>query len=268
MNQKPKGIILDLDGTVCLGDHAIPGSPEAIAALRARGISIVFVSNTTDTREEYAQRLENLDIPVTPEEIIQTPVVLRHYLETEHPRATLYVIGIPSLKQELEPFFAFSEDPKEIDIVIASLDTELNFAMLTTAFHALRNGARFVATNIDPTAPFAEGELPDAAGVISFLEATTGRKLEVNIGKPSPFMLNAALDHLDLPPQATLLVGDRLETDIVMAKDAGIPSVLVLSGVTRRHELAQAAIQPTFVLPNLAGLPALLDTLDGAGGAA
>jgi ribonucleotide monophosphatase NagD (HAD superfamily) len=141
---------------------------------------------------------------------------------------------------------------------VVSFDREFNWEKLTIAFRALRRGALFVATNIDATAPQPEGEVPDAGAVIGALEGCSGRKLDVNVGKPSELMLQATLTRLGLPPEVTLLVGDRLETDIAMGTAAGMRTGLVLSGVTSREGLRGSSLQPDVVLEGLRDLPAWL----------
>jgi NagD protein len=252
------GLILDLDGTLCRGEQVVPGAPEALNRLREMGVGWVFPSNTLDPPDVYAQRLQRFGIPASPGDIIQPVQVLRQYLRRELPGATLFAIAQPYLRQQLEPEFTFSEDPERIQVVIASYDPQFDYRKLTVAFRALRRGARFLATNVDATCPLPEGEYPDAAAVIGALEACSGRKLELNLGKPSPLMLQAALARLGLEKEAIILVGDRLETDIRMANEAGIQSVLVLTGVTRRGDVASSPWQPGAVLESLAALPELL----------
>lgn len=260
-----QGIIIDLDGTVCRGEEIIPGAPKAIEALRRRGIHIVFVSNTIDSPSTYASRLTRHKVLTNPEDIIQTAIVLRHYLLREIPNATVFVIGEEPLLEELRPWFKLSEDPKEIDVVVASFDRGFNYHKLNIGFQALKRGARFLATNIDATCPLPEGEIPDAAPVIAALEACTGRKLDLNIGKPSTWMLEIALERLGLSTDQTLLVGDRVETDILMGKRAGMVTVLVLTGVTRRKDLDHSPVQPDYILESIVDLPQLLDKGLGAG---
>ncbi len=252
------GLILDLDGTLCRGEQTIPGAPQAVARLRQAGLRVVFLSNTLDPPDLYARRLARLGIPATAQDIIQPVIVLRQYLRRELPSATLFAIAQPYLRQQLEPEFSFSEDPEQIQAVVASYDPQFDYHKLTVGFRALRRGARFLATNIDATCPLPDGEYPDAAAVIAALEACSGRRMELNLGKPSPFMLQAALRRLGEEKEATLLVGDRLETDIRMAREGGLPSVLVLTGVTRREDLENSPFQPEAVIESMTQLPDLL----------
>ena len=157
--------------------------------------------------------------------------------------------------------FKLSEDPALIDVVVASFDRGFDYHKLTIGFQALKRGARFLATNMDATFPLPEGELPDAAAVIAALEACSKRQLELNVGKPSPLMLEAAMERLDLEAADLLLVGDRLETDILMGINAGIRTVLVLTGASQRTDLEQSQLKPDAVLDSIAELPGWIRSL-------
>ena len=154
-----------------------------------------------------------------------------------------------------------SEDPKKIEYVIAAFDRTFDYRKLNIAFQALKRGARFYATNPDRTCPVEAGEIPDAAGVIAALEATAGRQVELVAGKPSRHMVQAALEALELPPQRCAMVGDRLETDIRMAKENGLVAILTLTGVSRREDLRAASVKPDHVIESIAELPALDEKL-------
>ena len=257
------GYLLDLDGTVYLGERLIPGVDRAIAELRARGRRIVFLSNKPlQSRTDYAEKLTRLGIPTTEDEVINSSYVLARYLGKRAPGATVYAIGEPPLIAELEAAgFAISEDPKKIEYVIAAFDRTFDYRKLEIAFQALKRGARFYATNPDRTCPVEEGEIPDAAGMIAALEATAGRQVELVAGKPSRHMVEAALEVLGLPPQRCAMVGDRLETDMVMAKNNGLVAILTLTGVSRREDLGLAPVAPDYVIESIAELPTLDEKL-------
>lgn len=257
-----KGVVLDLDGTICRGEQAIPGAAGAVNSLRSMGLSIVFLSNTIDTPLQYAARLQGMGIPADPADIVQASQALIRYLKREIPEAVIYAIGEEPLLEALREHFDLSEDPERIDVVIASFDRGFNYHKLTVGFKALKRGSRFLATNMDATCPLPQGELPDAAAIIAALEACTGRKLELNLGKPSPLMLEAAMQRLGEHAQETILVGDRLETDILMGAKAGMRTVLVLSGVTQPADIEDSAIKPDVVLASIAELPAWIRSID------
>ncbi len=253
------GYILDLDGTVYLGEQLIAGADRAIAELRARGRKILFLSNKPlYSRQDYAQKLTHLGIPAREEDVINSSFVLARYLAHHAPGAHVFAIGEPPLLEELaQAGLYLTEDPAQIEYVIAAFDRTFDYRKLNIAFQALRRGARFLATNPDRTCPVEDGEIPDAAAVIAALEVTTGRRVEEVFGKPSRYTVEMALATLGLPAAQCALVGDRLETDIRMAKENGLTAILTLTGVTRPEHLATSPIQPDHVIESLADLPNL-----------
>jgi NagD protein len=253
-----KGVIFDLDGTVYLSDHLIPGARQVIEQLRGQGRRMVFVSNKPlQSRADYAAKLTRLGVPTHPDDVINSSLVLTRYLSRQMPGATVFAIGEPPLLEELAAGFRLSEDPDEIEVVIASFDRTFDYRKLNIGFQALRRGARFFATNADATCPVAGGEIPDAAAVIGALEGCSKRKVELVVGKPSPLIVEVALEQLGLPAGECLMVGDRVETDILMGHRAGMTTALVLTGVTRPADLAHAPAQPDYVLESIAEVPAL-----------
>lgn len=251
------GYILDLDGTVYLGERLIPGAAGAVARLRAAGRRVVFLSNKPlEPRASYAAKLTRLGIATPAEDVINSTQALMHYLRAHHPKAGLWVIGERALLDELRgEGFRLVERLEEIEVVVAAFDRTLDYAKLNMAHQALVRGARFLATNPDRTCPVDGMELPDCAGVIAFLEATTGRAVEMVAGKPSRYILQAAVARLGVPLDRCLMVGDRLATDIAMGREAGIDTALVLTGVTTREMLAESDARPTYVLESVAGVP-------------
>ncbi|RME49052.1 MAG: HAD-IIA family hydrolase [Chloroflexi bacterium] len=248
--------IIDLDGTVYLGDRLLPTARETICQLRELGARVVFVSNNpTRTREYYAQKLTRLGIPTSAQEVINSTVVLVDYLKQRAPQARLFVIGEEPLCAELQAAgFVLTKNLHEIDVVVASFDRTFNYTKLQIGFDALRRGARFVATNPDPFCPVPGGGQPDAGAVIAALSASTGRKPEAVVGKPSTLMVRTILNTLGSRPEDCLIVGDRLETDVRMGVEAGIDTALVLTGVTTRDDLKTTPVEPTYVLEQLADL--------------
>lgn len=229
------GYLFDLDGTVYLGDKLLPGSHELITTLRQQGRKTLFLTNNpTRDREMYAQKLEKLGIPTPTSHIVNTVVTMVAWLRREAPTATVFVIGEEPLERAIrEAGLRLSDNPEEIDIVVASYDRGFDYQKLQIAFDALwmHRRARLVTTNPDAYCPFPGGRgEPDAAAIVAAIEACSGVKCEVNVGKPAPVMLQTALDMLDLPAADCVMIGDRLSTDIAMAVDAGIDSALVLTG--------------------------------------
>jgi NagD protein len=221
---------------------------------------MVFVSNKPlQSRADYAAKLTRLGVPTHPDDVINSSLVLTRYLSRQMPGATVFAIGEPPLLEELAAGFRLSEDPDEIEVVIASFDRTFDYRKLNIGFQALRRGARFFATNADATCPVAGGEIPDAAAVIGALEGCSKRKVELVVGKPSLLIVEVALEQLGLPAGECLMVGDRVETDILMGHRAGMTTALVLTGATRRADLAHAPAQPDYVLESIAEVPALFD---------
>jgi phosphoglycolate/pyridoxal phosphate phosphatase family enzyme len=248
------GYIFDLDGTIYLGEKLIPGARETIEKLKSLSKKIVYLSNKPlQTREDYASKLTRLGIPTQPDEVINSSLVMARWLSREAPGATIYVIGeIPLIDEMVRAGFRISEKAGEIQYVIASFDRTFDYRKLNIALQAIKKGARFIATNPDRTCPVEGGEIPDCAAVIGAVEGTTGKKVEAIVGKPSDIMIRVAVDYLGLRPQDCVLVGDRLETDMVMGKKAGMATALVLSGVTNREILKKSVIQPDYVWESVA----------------
>lgn len=244
------GFIFDLDGTIYRGERALPGAVETVRLLREDGRAVVFVSNKPlEPRTAYAAKLTRLGMPTEPADVLTSPVVLIQYLQREMPAARPFVIGERPLLAEFEAAgFRLSDEPAEIDVVVAAFDRTFDYEKWNTAFQAIRRGAHFVATNADRTCPVEGGEIPDCAGIIAALEATTERLVEFVAGKPSRHMIEAALRRMGLPPKRVVMVGDRLETDILMGQQAGTATALVLTGVTSRDQLRRSEIQPGHVL--------------------
>lgn len=258
------GFIFDLDGTVYLGEAALPGAAEAIAELRRRGKSVLFVSNKPlEPRSAYAQKLSRLGIPAMPEDVVTSGYVLGRYLAAHMPDLRLYVVGEENLKAELRSHglqvidAPVDQDPQDvidpdgIEAVVIAFDRTLDYRKLNTAYQALMRGARFFATNADKACPMPHGAIPDAGLTIAGLEHATGRKLELLAGKPSGLTMQIALERLGLPAERCLMTGDRLETDIRMGQAAGMATAVVLTGVTRREDLEGFSNPPTYVIESL-----------------
>ncbi|MEW6227998.1 MAG: phosphoglycolate/pyridoxal phosphate family phosphatase [Bacillota bacterium] len=253
-----EGYILDLDGTVYRGERLIPGARDVVTTLRAMGKRIVFLSNKPiETRADYAAKLTRLGIPTEVDDVINSSLVMARYLADHAPGCRAYIIGEAPLVDELRGAgIEVVEDPvgsgTRVEYVVIAFDRTFTYAKLNCALQAVRCGARLVATNADRTCPVQGGEIPDAAGMIGAVEGTTGRKVELVVGKPNPMMLETASRRLGLKPNQCLMVGDRLETDVVMGKMAGMATALVLTGVTHRDDVVMSNVQPDYVLESIA----------------
>jgi len=250
------GYIFDLDGTVYLGDALLPGACETISGLRAAGKRTVFLSNNpTHTRGDYAAKLTRLGLPTPVEDVVNSSVVMVHFLQTHLPDARLFVVGEEPLMNELrQAGFVLTDDAMKVDAVIASFDRTFAYWKLQVAFDAIRRGARFFATNGDRYCPVPGGGQPDAASVIAAIEACTNTKIETIVGKPSAHMAMAILSLIHLPANQCLMTGDRLETDVLMGVQAGMSSALTLTGATALADLDDSAIRPDYVVRNIGEL--------------
>ncbi len=258
-----QGFYFDLDGTVYLSDSLIPGADRVIRLLRENGKKVVFLSNKPiQTREDYASKLTRLGIPTQPDEVINSTFVMTHYLKKNAPHARLFVVGETPFVEELKRAgFSITDEPREIEYVVVAFDRTFDYRKLNIAYQAIKLGAHFIATNPDRTCPVEGGEIPDCAGMIAAIEAVTEKKVEVIVGKPSPIMIQAALDVLGLKPEDCILIGDRLETDIKMGRESGIATGIVLTGVTDEETLKgvkHTSNQPDFVFQSIADVENLL----------
>ena len=237
----------------------MPCSPQRarlLAALRARGVRTIFISNNpTHPREEYALKLTRLGVPTTVEDILTSSLVMVNFLKRRIPGARLFVVGEEPLCAELRRSgFELVENAQNVDAVIASFDRTFVYRKLQIAFDAIRAGARFFATNPDRYCPVPSGGEPDCAAMIAAIEACTNTQVEAVVGKPSRYMIEAALDLMDLPAADCLITGDRLETDVYMGREAGMSAALVLTGATPESALADSSIRPDYVLHQLSDL--------------
>src|SRR4030042_1742269 len=258
-----KGFIFDLDGTIYRSDQLISGADRVIRLFRENNRKVVFLSNKPiQTRENYASKLTRLGIPTQPNEVINSTFVTVNYLRKIAPQARLFVVGETPFIEELKRAdFKITDEPKEVEYVVVAFDRTFDYQKLNIAFQAIKLGAHFVATNPDPTCPIEGGEIPDCAGMIAAIEAVTGKKVEIIVGKPSPLIVQAALEVMGLKPEDCILIGDRLETDIKMAKEFGMAAGIVLTGVTDEKTLKESkltSIQPDFVFESIADVENLL----------
>jgi NagD protein len=250
------GYIFDLDGTVYLGEALLPTAGETLAVLRARDLRTIFISNNpTHAREEYANKLTRLGVPTPIEDILTSSLVMVDFLKQRMPGARLFVVGEQPLCEELRlGGFELTDQAHNVDAVIASFDRTFVYNKLQIAFDAIRAGARFFATNPDRYCPVPSGGEPDCAAIIAAIEACTDTDVEAVVGKPSAYMIEAALNLINMPVADCLMTGDRLETDVLMGQEAGMSTALTLTGATPESALAGSSIRPTYILRHLGDL--------------
>jgi HAD superfamily hydrolase (TIGR01450 family) len=251
------GYALDLDGTVYLGDAALPGAVEAIRRLRALDRGVVFVTNKPlETAADYAAKLSRLGVPGDASDVVTATDALLGYLAAEHPESRILAVAEPTVQAALRGAgHEVTGEPAKADVVVVSFDRTFDYAKLTAAYRAVRlYGAVLVATNPDPYCPTPDGGLPDCAAMLAAIEACTGARAEAVTGKPSEHMVEAVLGRLGCLAADTAMVGDRLTTDVAMAERTGMAGVLVLSGVTGRGDLERSSVRPRYVVDDLTQL--------------
>ncbi len=250
--------VFDLDGTIYLGEGLLPGAERLITELRRRGIPVRFLSNNpTKDPEQYAEKLTRLGLPTPVGDIVNTVVTMTRWLLEHAPGQVVFPLGDPPLIRAFERAgIPMSEDPAEIDLVVASYDHGFDYRKLQIAFDALwfHRRARLIATHPDRFCPFPGGRgEPDVAAVVAAIEACTGVRCEQHVGKPDPAMLSLALADLDVDPAEAVMTGDRLATDVRLARNAGAAGALVLTGDSDLDDLAATAPEhaPHYVLDRI-----------------
>ncbi|PKQ31911.1 MAG: HAD family hydrolase [Actinobacteria bacterium HGW-Actinobacteria-2] len=256
--QPYRGYLFDLDGTVYLGDELLPGARETLAELRRREIPVRFLSNNpTRDPQQYVAKLVGLGVAASVAEVINPVLTTVTWLKANHPEAVVFPIAEAPLRDAIRAAgLTISEDPAEIDIVIASYDRGFDYRKLQIAFDALwfHRRAFLVQTNPDRYCPFPGGRgEPDCAAITAAITASTGVECRHSFGKPDPIMLTTALATLPgLVAADVVMVGDRLHTDIAMGVAAGMDTALVLTGDTSAEQAAAATeYRPTYVLDRI-----------------
>lgn len=256
-----KGFVFDLDGTIYVDDEIIDGAADAIGRLKARGDRVIFLTNKSIARrKDYVEKLNSLGVDVTLDEVINSNFITAKFLKDRlGTRDSVYVIGEAPLLDELEEEqIPISQVPEKASYVVVGWDRKFDYDKLNNAFQAWRNGAKIIATNPDRTCPVKEGEIPDCGAMIGALEGAIGQEVTTVTGKPSSLMAQYVLEQvLSLPAEKVYMVGDRLETDIRMANEAGMNSVLVMTGITNPTMLKTANDRPKYVLSSVKDIDTL-----------
>jgi len=253
--------LLDMDGTVYLGNRLLPGSLDFLGYLAATGRDHLFLTNNSSrSTDYYAQKLTKLGWPAKPEEILTAGEATALYLEGENPAARIFLLGTPDLENEfaMHGFVLTDERP---DYVVLGFDMTLTYDKLVRACDLIRAGVPFIATHPDINCPTETGYIPDCGAMIALISASTGIIPKV-IGKPNREIIDAMFRKKPVRRAQVAMVGDRLYTDIVMGHNAGIASVLVLSGETKAADVASATSKPDYVVAGLAELHAMLRSSD------
>ncbi len=259
------GVIVDLDGTVYRGDHLLPGVSDAIDTLRARDFSLLFFSNNpTKDGEAYVDHLSDLGVDVRPGEAYSAGVTTTEYLCANHANDPIMLVGAAGLRDQLlGAGLTLTTDPDETEVLVGSWTPEFDYEDMHLALRAVDDETTFLGTDPDRTFPQANGEIvPGSGAVVNSLAATVGREPDTILGKPSEAALDLVLDRLALPASECLIVGDRLSTDLRMGARAGMTTVLVLTGVSDRSDIAHSDVDPDFVIDGLGDIEEVLATLE------
>ncbi len=244
-----KAFVLDLDGVVYRGSEPLPGVGEKIARLRRRGRVLFVTNNSTKTRGEYVDKLSSLGIEVEEDEILTSAYAAALYVSEHWGRAGVYVVGEDGLRKELE-WRGVSVRESGCSAVVVGLDRKFTYEKLATAQRHIQQGAELLATNRDPTLVTESGLIPGAGAIVAAIEVASGTRARL-IGKPSRIMGELILRQLGVEAEKTLMIGDRLDTDIAMGRALGMRTALVLTGATTREDVERSRIRPDYVLDRL-----------------
>jgi len=251
-----KAVLFDMDGVLYRGRQVLPGAVELLTFLDVRDIRYACITNNASmTPEQYEAKLAAMGIRMPAGLVVTSALATNHYLRATYPAGTrVYIVGMRGLREALLGDGYFVEDAEAPELVVQGADFEVTYAKLKTAALCIRGGARYIATNPDRTFPSEEGLIPGAGAIMAALTAATDAEPFV-IGKPAPTMFQVAVELLGANQDTTLVIGDRLDTDIAGATGAGLTSALVLTGVSRRDEIGER-FRPDAVfddLPDLLG---------------
>lgn len=245
---------LDLDGTTYLGERLLPGTADLLAWLRSRRVGYTFLTNNSSRDAgSYVRKLRDLGLPIPADAVMTSGAATAAHLAETRPDARVFLLGTDAFAAECEAHGVQLHDRKP-DTVVLGFDPHLSYERLTKAVRLLRGDMRYLASHPDVLCPSADGPIPDAGAVIELIAACTGRRPQRIIGKPAVTFLQYAASRAGIDPATAVMVGDRVETDIEMARAFGIPSVLVLTGVTSEADPRAHEGSDTLVTPDLATL--------------
>ena len=246
-----RGFILDLDGTLWQGETPLPGLVKFFDVMGRLGLRYVLASNNpSQTPETFAQKAARMGVQVDPGRILTSGVATAYYLRNHYaPGTRIHVVGNPPLKQMItEAGFVLADE--DVRAVVVSLDRDMNFETLKRATLLIRAGADFLGSNADPSYPTEEGIVPGSGTVVAALTASTDRQ-PIIMGKPEHWIFDLALEQMGLEAGQAASVGDRLDTDIAGGQKAGLKTILLLTGIASRGDLAASEYEPTWVFPSL-----------------
>jgi NagD protein len=250
--------LMDMDGVLVREEHAIPGADRFIAALKERGLPfLVLTNNSIYTRRDLAARLRTSGLDVPEESIWTSALATAGFLAEQRPGGSAFVIGESGLTTALHDA-GYTMTERDPDYVVLGETRTYSFERITSAIRLVLEGARFIATNPDPTGPSTAGPLPATGSVAALISRATGVD-PYFVGKPNPLMMRSALNAIDAHSETTAMIGDRMDTDIVAGLEAGLETILVLSGVTADTETERFPFRPSRILESVAELADELD---------
>src|SRR4051812_9903346 len=251
---------MDMDGVLVHEEQAIPGADRFLARLRERERPfLVLTNNSIYTRRDLASRLRTSGLEVPEESIWTSALATARFLEDQRPGGTAYVIGESGLTTALHAS-GYTLAERDPDYVVLGETRTYSFERITQAIRLIAGGARFIATNPDNVGPTPEGPLPATGSVAALISRATG-VAPYYVGKPNPLMMRSALNAIEAHSETTAMIGDRMDTDVVAGLEAGLETILVLSGVTTPGEVDGYSYRPSRIVDSVADL---VEGLDGA----
>jgi 4-nitrophenyl phosphatase len=256
--RRVRAVLLDMDGVLYVGDQALPGVQDFLDYLDSTNRRWLLVTNNSSkSPQTFSDKLAHMNLNTPPGKILGSAEATANWLAEQTNHGTpVIMMGEASLRAALtDKGFELVDDPFAAAVAVVSINFDVNYDVLTRMTLAIRNGARFVATNPDPTLPTELGQVPGTGSLVALLAVASGCQPEF-VGKPYPGMYAQAIERVGATPETTLMVGDRYETDIEGAIKLGMPTAGVLTGVTSREGFTHAKLPPDIVAE---GLPDLLD---------
>jgi NagD protein len=245
--------LMDMDGVLVREEHPIPGADRFVARLRERGIPfLVLTNNSIYTRRDLAARLTANGLHIPEDAIWTSALATASFLETQRPGGSAFVIGESGLTNALHSA-GYTLTERDPDYVVLGETRTYSFERISQAIRLIVAGARFIATNPDATGPTPDGPLPATGSVAALISRATGVE-PYFVGKPNPLMMRSALNAIEAHSETTAMVGDRMDTDVVAGLEAGMHTVLVLTGSTTREEAERFPYRPSRIIDSIADL--------------
>ncbi len=244
---------MDMDGVLVHEQVAIPGAERFLARLRELALPfLVLTNNSIYTRRDLSARLRGIGLDVPEEAIWTSALATARFLEDQRPGGSAFVIGEAGLTTALHAA-GYTLTERDPDYVVLGETRTYSFERITQAIRFVAEGARFIATNPDPTGPTPDGLVPATGSVAALISRATGVE-PYFVGKPNPLMMRSALNAIDAHSESAAMVGDRMDTDVVSGLEAGMHTVLVLTGITQRAEAERFPYRPSRIVDSIADL--------------